>query len=316
MNDTTTIVAAVDRFPEDDAVLARAVELATTTCSKLIVAHFVGQISGWNLATSELNNIEQQALSVANERLKAALAKYADIGLEIHIRTDSGSPAMRLIELSEEIDVDLFVMGANQSGSIMDKVLGSTTDRVIRGTGTPVLVIKKPVQGVYEHVLIAVDTSDEPGAVATVAPVWFPQADFELLHIVQVPVQFEEAMLRAGISQAKIIAYRDALEHKAHALLRSISEQLKNRAARFTTRVLTGDPITALVRVSCNSNTELIVLEPGSSSRVRQALLGSVTRRVLRASMCDVLIYRSAENGLGEKLRSRCQNDGGEREIQ
>ncbi len=294
MTDTTTIVAAVDRFPQDDAVLARAVELATITGARLVVAHFVGQITSWSLATSELDSIEQQALLVAKERIEAALSRYGDAGIHIDIQIESGSPAMRLIELSGEIDVDLFVMGANQSDSIMDKVLGSTTDRVIRGTGVPVLIIKRAVQGAYKNVVMAVDTSDEPGGVLTVAPDWFPQAEFELIHIVQVPVQFEEAMLRAGTSEARIVGYRDALEHKAQASLRTIGEQLKSRAARFTTRVMTGDPTNALVRLSRSPETELIVLEPGSSSRIRQALLGSVTRQVLRAAMCDVLIYRGA----------------------
>ena len=303
MSESTIIVAAVDRFPQDDAVLARAVELATAFGSKLTIAHFVGQIDGWNLADAEQEMIERQALLVARERIETALLRYADAGISIDIRIDSGSPAMRLIELSEEIVIDLFVMGANQSDSLIDKVLGSTTDRIIRATGVTVLVVKRQVKSAYRHVLIAVDTPYECSGSFDAVADWFAQAEFELVHIVQVPVQFEEAMLRAGSSQARIMGYSDALVLKAQSCLHTITEQLNNRVARFTPRVMTGDPTTTLVSLSRNIDTELIALEPRSSSRIRQALLGSVTRQLLRAAMCDVLIFRGSGNRMDEKSR-------------
>lgn len=142
-------------------------------------------------------------------------------------------------------------------------------------------------------VLLAVDTAQEEAECLNAVADWFLQATFDMVHVVHVPVQFEETMRRAGSDQARITGYRDDLVRKAQSTLNTIGEGLNNRSTPVSVQVLTGDPSSVLLRLSENPNTELIVLEPGSSSQIHQALLGSVTRRVLRAALCDVLVLRT-----------------------
>jgi nucleotide-binding universal stress UspA family protein len=56
--------------------------------------------------------------------------------------------------------------------------------------------------------------------------------------------------------------------------------------------VLVGDPAKSLIRMTRSPKVDLIVLGPGNTGRMRRALLGSVSRRLLRNAACDVLIHR------------------------
>lgn len=205
-----------------------------------------------------------------------------------------------MIELTNEIRADLVVMRAHQGDSILEKIIGSTTDRVIRATSAPVLVVKRPATQAYQRIVVATDTSDKSGAAVVFVATLFPLTGLQLVHVVQIPPQFEEAMRRAGSGQASVAAHRDALIRKAKVYMRDMSKRLANRPLRSATRVIVGNPAKSLVQATRSPKVNLIALGPGSTSLIRRALLGSVTQRVLRDAACDILIYRPAPQDVRE----------------
>jgi len=300
MDQIRNILAAAGQFPQDDTVLARAAEIARSHRARLTIVHVIEDASGFDLAPVDMSLIQHQVRLIAQENLEAAVARLEIDVAGLDIRIEIGSPSLRLIELANEISVDLVVMRAHQGDSILEKIIGSTTDRVIRASGIPVLVVKRPVTQAYQHVVVSIDTSDNSAAVVPFVAALLPLAGLNLVNVTQIPHQFEAAMLRAGSGQAGITAHRDALIHKAKLSLRDMSNRLEHRPKRSATRVVAGDPATALVRATWSPKVDLIVLGPGSTGRVRRALLGSVTRRVLRSAACDVLICRTDPQGVRE----------------
>lgn len=116
-----------------------------------------------------------------------------------------------------------------------------------------------------------------------------PEADLRLVHAVGVPEQFQQAMLRAGASLADIESFRKRLARRAAADLRAWADGMPEGRS-ITTRVLKNDPGTALVRVSRGRRVDLLAVGADGRGAVRQALLGSVTRRLLAEAGCDVLV--------------------------
>lgn len=292
MDQARNIVAAVGQFPQDDPVLTRAAEIARAHRARLTIIHVIDTLTSFDFASADLRRIQHQMRLDAHENVAAAVARQeVDID-RIDIRIETGSPSLRLVELSDEIDADLVVMRAHQGGSILEKVVGSTADRVIRTSRAPVLVVKRPVTQPYQRVVVSIDTSDDSAAVVPFVATLFPLTRLSLVHVVQIPHQFESAMLRAGSGQS-VTVYRKALIRKAKASLRAISKRLGHRPISGAPRVVVGDPATSLVRATWSPKVDLIALGPGSTGRIRRALLGSVTQRVLRSAACDVLICRT-----------------------
>lgn len=290
MNQIRNVLAAVGQLPQNDPVLARAAEIARLHGARLTIVHVIDSFSRIDPAPVDLAMIQHQIQLIARENIEAAIARQA---IDIHgidIRIETGSPSQRLIDQIHETNADLVVMMAHEGESILAKIIGSTVDRVIRAACAPVLVIKRPLTQAYKRVVVATDTSDESFAIVAFVAALFPLAGLHLIHAVQIPPQFEEAMWRAGHGQASVAAHRDALVGKAKVYMRNMSEQLAHRPARSSTRVVASDPAKSLVRATRNPQVGLIALGAGSTSLIQRALLGSVAQRVLQTATCDVLI--------------------------
>ena len=293
MNQIGNILVAVGQFPQDDPVLGRAAEIARAHRAKLTIIHVVDSIGEISPAVVDLTSVQHQIQQIGLERVQAAVKNSKAVDLNIDIRIEVGSPHVRVIEVAKELNVDLVVMRAHQHDSILDKIIGSTTDRVIRVSCAPVLVVKRPVKQAYQHVVVAIDTSDDSAAIVPTVAALFTMAELSLIHVVQIPQQFEAAMLRAGSGQC-VAEHRTALIDNAKVRLHDISNTLTKRPVQSAARVVVGNPATSLVRATWSADVDLIALGPGSTSTIWRALLGSVTRRVLRTATCDVLICPSA----------------------
>jgi nucleotide-binding universal stress UspA family protein len=67
-----------------------------------------------------------------------------DIKCEYILR--DGVPADIIVKLSNELDIDLIVMGTNGRDSLTDYIVGSTAQKVVEKSKCPVLVMPKGKQ--------------------------------------------------------------------------------------------------------------------------------------------------------------------------
>lgn len=287
----TTILAAVDRFPQDEAVLVRALELAKRHGAALTIVHIIDLPADMTLPAG-IDTLEGQAEFAARDRINEALRRQGTDPADIEIRVEVGSPALRLIEICDALNPDLVVMRAHQRTRISEKILGSTTDRVIAAGNQPVLVVKRPALAAYGKAWVATDGRDDAEGSLHFVGSLLPDAALHLVQVVQIVPQLEAAMLRSGTEQAAIRAHRNALARIARNRLTAIASMA---AFDVKTHILRGDPAAALARASRIAKVDLIAAGPGSSSLIRRAFLGSVTRRLLRDAACDVLICRPTE---------------------
>lgn len=293
------VLAAVGQFPQDDPALARASEIARAHRARLTVVHVIDDLGGLDFTSVDMSLMQHQIQLIAEENLEAALARLEIDPAETDVHIEVGSPAQRLTELAEEIKADLLVMRAHQRNSMLEKIVGSTTDRVIRTSRTPVLVVKRPVSQAYRRIVVSIDTADDSASVVPFLAALFPLAGLQLIHVVAIPAQFEAAMRRAGSSQADILKHLDALVSKAKDSLHDSAGSLSHRPERSRVRVVAGEPAANLVRATWSPKVDLVALGPGDTGKLRRALLGSVTQQVLRAATCDVLICRTVPQDAG-----------------
>ncbi|WP_108483057.1 universal stress protein [Oceaniglobus ichthyenteri] len=282
----STILAAVGQFPQDTAVLARAVALSVAHGARLHVVHIL-DLPESSAFPGDVGTLFGQAEIAARDTIKAALAELdvAPDRIEIHI--EAGAHALRLIEICEHIAPDLIVMRAHQKTKISQRILGSTTERVIAAGLAPVLVVKQMVGAPYARVIVATNGNDDAqNALGYVANL-LPDAKLHLVQVVRIAPQLEEAMLRVGTRQSGLIAHRRNLTRIAKDHLHSLTETIGPRA---TSQAVTGAPDTVLARLCRNPGVDLIALGPGRASLIHRAFIGSVSRRLLRDAACDVLI--------------------------
>lgn len=232
MSQVRSILVAVDRFPPGNAALARAAELARTHGARLTIVHIAEEFGAWSargLAAAERHLVETQAQASARERIEDAV-RTLDLGrIPVDIRVEPGSPSSRVVEISDELGADLVVLTAHQRRSVRERLIGSTADRITRATASSVLIVRRPVERAYRNIIVAVDFSDVSEATAALSAEMCPGAGLRLVHVVQVPMQFEQAMLRTGTGRAAMAAFQRALVDQAKERLRGLAKQFVGR---------------------------------------------------------------------------------------
>jgi nucleotide-binding universal stress UspA family protein len=291
MESVNTIVAALDLEAGSDVVLTRAIQLASAHGARLIVVHVIeadpsseaAELSG--RSENELrDDLKRQALATIEPRVvESGRTRRTEVQVAF------GSPHAAITRVADERHADVIIIGPGKAGSLKEKVFGSTADRVVRSAAAPVLVVRKDSAEPYREVAIAVDFSPQSATAVKEAYKLVPEAAVQLIHAVHIPLTFEQAMRRTGTSQIEIEQYRLARAKKASDDLSVFVRDVVG-VPKVAARVLEGAPGPALVRLSRGHRVDLLALGPHGRGVVRQALLGSVTQRVLREAVCDVLV--------------------------
>lgn len=286
------ILAALDLQADSEAVLMRALQLAEAHSARLVLLHAIeaGALDDAGAASGhDADTLRETFERSAREEISALLEGGADAA-RAEVRIAFGPAHAAINDAAGELGADLVLLGpGSRARALRGRVIGSTVDRVARTIGTPLLVVRTRPELPYRQVTAAVDFSPRSEAAVRAARAVAPDASLRLVHAVHVPDTFQQAMLRAGASHAEITSYRDRMADKARDDLSVVAAGMAG-SGRVTTRVLKSEPTAALVRVSRSRRVDLLAMGADGRGAVRQALLGSVTRRLLAEAGCDVLV--------------------------
>ena len=86
--------------------------------------------------------IEQVSAAAGTHTLAPAVALVEAAGLAYECEVASGDPANTLIDILENYQCDLVVMGASGMSSLRSALLGSVSNEVLHSAGVPVMIVK------------------------------------------------------------------------------------------------------------------------------------------------------------------------------
>ena len=151
----TRILLATDGSESATHATQAAVELTKKTDSELHVL-YVGEDAtallypqaadpAW-VVQEDLASIEEQGQQfeqVARQTLDAEVQKVGAVGgtvAQAHLRM--GTPPAEIVELAEELEAGLVVVGSRGAGGLRRALLGSVSESVVRHAHCPVLVVR------------------------------------------------------------------------------------------------------------------------------------------------------------------------------
>lgn len=132
------ILVPIDGSDYSDRAADHAMELAAqfgATVDSLYVVEAAGPNGHWDLAVEKQEAAGEQALDSV-----AAMGDERGVQVERHLRR--GKPAAEIVDAAADYGVDLIVMGTQgRTGFSRIASAGSTTERVVRLTEIPALVV-------------------------------------------------------------------------------------------------------------------------------------------------------------------------------
>ncbi len=291
MSTLTAILAATDFSAPARHAADRAARVAHETGAALTLMHTLPaqpleELRQW-LGVQPL--AERQLLGQAGEqlqRLADELAAARRVSVATHLA--AGAVLDEIGRQADALDADLLVLGARGAGVLRRLVLGTTSERLLRRTTRPLLVVRSTPHEPYRRALVALDFSPWSAGSIALARRVAPHARLVLLSAFQVP--FEEKLHFAGVDAATIERYRQQARAAATQKLHAAAQGAGLKPGEYDAAVVEGDASQRIVEQEQEHDADLVVLGKHGQSAAEDLLLGSVTKHVLDEGGTDVLV--------------------------
>lgn len=293
------ILYVLDRHPDHDASLDRAVDVARHAGATLTLAAL----------------IEDTRDGAADQRVRAALealcaelrcsggrqsAPDAGSPAEISCTVLSGEPHVAVIREVLRGGYDLVMKKALPDGGVVARIFGTLDTRLIEMCPCPVWIDRPIPHRRYSRVLASVEVLSEDGSELHVAIMDLASsvAAFERAELFVVTAFEIEGELRMRGRAATESARRQIDElvererRRYEAALEALVAPFRDRPIPVEARVLKGDPVKVVPEVAKQLDVDLVVLGTTIRSHLTGVLLGSTAEAIIRSVTCAVLVIK------------------------
>ncbi|QBR84823.1 universal stress protein [Legionella israelensis] len=279
------VIIATDFSKHAEYALKRAILLAEHQDITLELIHVLKQ--PWPASFVQFSDKEQQKellrLEKNTEEKLQNLVKPFSSKVSMKISVLLGRIADEIIRFTQDNQGDLIIAGAHGQYHVSDYVLGTTSGDMVRQGNTPVLLIKKEPSFSYHKILIATDFSEASKRAVEFAFQCFPEAGFQLLHIVDIYYRQFLNVDNVGKNERNNPT-KDILEK-----LDDFLKYCKVNHDKFEKKIIGGYFADAIIMQSKNWGADLLVFGTQGRSKLHYLLMGSVAKRLLQLSHIDML---------------------------
>ncbi|HZT47332.1 MAG TPA: universal stress protein [Hyphomicrobiaceae bacterium] len=277
------ILAATDLSERSERAFKRAARLRRERGATLDLLHVVEH--------GLVAQVRERRQALAEEYLRDWLARQPEedrAGARFSV--EGGEPFAVIIEHARERGADLIVVGEPGKQGLKEFFAGTTTERVVRHSDRPVLVVKRAGGDAYRRVLVAVDFSKGATRALDAAYAVAPGAEFLIVHAWQVPpIGFgtRDSAEKAMVKENELL--RKRIERQAQDNL----VELAMPASPPRVEMTAGNPFFVLRDAIVSYQPDLVAMGTHARSGLAIAMIGSLAREFLVEAPCDVLVARA-----------------------
>lgn len=269
-----------------------AVALAKRCSAKLHILHVpvVPTYLLMDLSYSPGPEAVTRILNDAQEALERLSKTITEAGLEHFAAIREGTVHEVIRDYAKEHDVDLVIVGTHGRSGVAKLMYGSVTERVIKTTHTPIIVIPPMGGRIPSSIVVAYDFSEPAKRAAEVARAIHGLCHGSL-HLVHSYLDvWGEYTDRGAVVGEAAEKRREALNMGLEEMLKADAKELFSIDAQaIQTHLVTGDPSGGILQVADKVKASLICAGTTGKSGIERILIGSVARRLLHDSRVPLL---------------------------
>lgn len=300
------ILCPVDLSECSRLALSHAAAVASWYEGRLTVMHVFSDVPVFDVAPGlgattmppvALKDIDRESLLKALHAFAKPVSEHAQVEVRL---LEAPDPRREILEQAKALEADLLVMGTHGRSGFDHLLLGSVTEKVIRKSPCPVMVVPRHAADAatasaapFKRIVCAVDFSKASIRALSYALDLAQEADarISLLHVIEMPPELGEFPFSREVNINGIRAEAEA------EYLRRLRELIPADARDYctvATQVSEGRASREILRLAGEEQADLIVLGVQGRGAVDLMLFGSNTHAVIRGAACPVLAVPAA----------------------
>ena len=279
-----SILLATDLSARCDRALDRAALLAAHWAVPLHVVHATAaESTGPWPATDALPESADDAAESMRQRITGDLR--GDVA-ELVVHVQPGQPAEVILEVAQREGCGLIVLG-DARDTLRHQLLGNTVETLVRKSPVSMLIVKRRPRGGYRHVLVGTDFTAESRLGLQVAADLFPQAQFTVLHALDIP--YRSLWLDAAHRDDFTRMERSTMD--AFVAGAGLAPELQQRLQRLIEH---GHPDAMLHKHALDHDADLCAIGAFRRGLPFHLLIGGTAHRIVQSLPIDILVVRAA----------------------
>lgn len=290
------ILCPIDFSEFSRHALHHAIAVASWYEGNLTVLHVFANLPTVDIPAVPLTDADRDQLIAKMQAFVGETPPEVPVSFEVREAQDARS---EILAQAQELMSDLIVIGSHGRSGFERLLLGSVTEKVVRKSPCPVMVVpaRAPdadgpglTRGGRPRILCPIDFSDASLSALEYAMSLAEEADADLtlLHSIEVPPELLERIPVPpdfDIDRCHAEAEAACLQR-----LRELVPPAVRSFCHVETAVREGAAHRQILRLAGEQTTDLIVMGVHGRGALDVLLFGSNTARVIRAAACPVLI--------------------------
>jgi nucleotide-binding universal stress UspA family protein len=138
------ILVPTDFSAPANQALQFAIKIAEKSSGRVHLIHVVDLPVNYSLISPSIyvdDSIVRDSMALAQKSFDKTIEKHKGSGVSITCSVEYGNPSMAILKQIEEQKSDLVVMGTRGASGIKEILIGSNTEKIVRGSKVPVISI-------------------------------------------------------------------------------------------------------------------------------------------------------------------------------
>jgi nucleotide-binding universal stress UspA family protein len=205
-------------------------------------------------------------------------------GTEVMTNVQQGEPYETIVDVCDEENCDLIVMGRRGLRRLERMLMGSVTAKVIGHSGKDVLVVPRNATFALDNILLATDGSAHSEAALERALHYasFCGGRLTAVSVVDVYPEF--------YAEAPEIV--ENLEKKSVQIMDGVAKRAREAGVKAETRVVRGNSAEEIVDLAQEKRAGTIFMGSRGRSGLKKLVMGSVAEKVVGLASCPVLVAK------------------------
>jgi nucleotide-binding universal stress UspA family protein len=304
MNRYKCIVCPVDFSPCSRIALQYAASLAKHFQARLLVHHVLAPLNlsyyNYLLPGGPEQEFELEMQRHASETLGAFTEEVLRGEAVCEAVMTAGSPLNEIVELARKNQAELLIMGTHGRSGFERFLLGSVTEKVLRKSPCPVLVVRcfsaeggageRPAHGEYRKILVPLDLSEHSAQTLHYAVEFAReyQAAMCITHVLEQPTS---PSIDPSYTGMLLDCWTEVMA-EAGKILEDLVRQNVHGQVPEEHWVAVGRPANEILRAAEERKADLIIMGAKHSLLAGLGAIGTTAHRVIGHASCPVLFLR------------------------